>query len=92
MEEIKDCIADQNTVETEVEARELVRLLECFLDGLTRENRVIFMRRYWFSASYEEIARITGLKEKAVSVRLSRIRRKLKEYLISNGETAVRWL
>lgn len=92
MEEIQDCIADQNTVETEVEVRELVRLLECFLDGLTRENRVIFMRRYWFSDSYKEIARITGLKEKAVSVRLSRIRRKLKEYLISNGETAVRWL
>ena len=63
-----------------------------FFGWADRENRVIFMRRYWFSASYEEIARITGLKEKAVSVRLSRIGGSLKEYLISNGETAVRWL
>ena len=43
---------------------------------------VIFMRRYWFSDSYKDIASQLGLSEKAVSVRLTRIRRQLREFLI----------
>lgn len=52
LEEIEACIADQKTVEDEIEARELARIIEDFLDTLTVENRVIFMRRYWFSDKY----------------------------------------
>ncbi len=81
MEEIEACIAGPNTVETEMEANELARMIESFLDTLTAENRVIFMRRYWFSDSYKDIAEFVGLTEKNVSVRLTRIRKKMKAYL-----------
>lgn len=81
LQEIEDCIADQKTVEEEIEARELARMIEDFLDMLTPENRVIFLRRYWFSDSYKEIAQFVGLSEKNISVRLTRIRGKLKQYL-----------
>lgn len=80
MEEIESCIADPNTVETEIETRELARIIESFLDTLTVENRVIFMRRYWFSDSYKDIAEHLGFTEKNISVRLTRIRQKMKEY------------
>ena len=77
------CIRDSpNTVEAEIEARELARIIESFLDTLTTENRVIFMRRYWFADSYNDIAEFMGLSEKNISVRLSRIREKMKQYLI----------
>ena len=46
------------------------------------ENRVIFMRRYWFADSYKDIAEFVGLSEKNISVRLTRIREKMKQYLI----------
>lgn len=82
MEEIEACIADPNTVEAEIEARELARIIESFLDTLTLENRVIFMRHYWFSDSCKDIAEIVGLSEKNISVRLTRIREKMKQYLI----------
>ena len=82
MEEIEACIADPNTVETEIEARELARIIENFLDTLTVENRVIFIRRYWFSESCKDIAEFVGLTEKNISVRLTRIRQKMKDYLI----------
>lgn len=85
MNEIEACIADPNTVETEIEARELARLIENFLDTLTIENRVIFMRRYWFSDCCKDIAELAGLTEKNISVRLTRIRQKLKEYLAERG-------
>jgi RNA polymerase sigma-70 factor (ECF subfamily) len=81
MEEIEACIADPNTVEAEIETRELACIIESFLDTLTVENRVIFMRRYWFADSYKDIAEFVGLSEKNISVRLSRIRQKMKEYL-----------
>ena len=82
MEEIEACIADPNTVEAEIEARELAHIIESFLDTLTVENRVIFMRRYWFADSYKDIAEFMGLSEKNISVRLTRIREKMKQYLI----------
>ena len=82
MEEIETYVADTHTVEAEIEAKELARIIESFLDTLTTENRVIFMRRYWFSDSYKDIAEVVGLSEKNVSVRLTRIREKMKQYLI----------
>lgn len=85
MEEIEDCLAGQSTVEAEIETRELVRMIENFLDILTVENRVIFMRRYWFADSYRDIAGRTGLTEKTVSVRLTRMRRELRQYLKERG-------
>jgi RNA polymerase sigma factor (sigma-70 family) len=85
LQEIEACIADRKTVEDEIEARELARIIEEFLDTLTQENRVIFMRRYWFSDSYREIAEIVGLSEKNISVRLARIREKMKQYLIGKA-------
>ena len=82
LEEIEGYITDQKTVEDEIEARELARIIEEFLDTLTVENRVIFMRRYWFADSYKDIAEFIGLSEKNISVRLTRIREKMKQYLI----------
>ena len=82
LEEIEGCIADQKTVEDEIEARELARIIGEFLDTLTLKNRVIFMRRYWFADSYKDIAEFMGLSEKSISVRLTRIREKMKQYLI----------
>lgn len=82
MQEVEGCLPDRSTAETELEARELARMIESFIDTLTPENRVIFMRRYWFSDSYGDIARRVGLTEKNVSVRLARIRQRMREYLI----------
>ena len=82
MEEIEACIADQKTVEAEIEAKELARIIESFLDTLTVENRVIFMCRYWFSDSCKDIAGFMGLSEKNISVRLTRIREKMRKYLM----------
>ena len=84
MEEIEACIAASNTVEAEIEARELARIIGDFLDTLTAENRVIFMRRYWFAGSYKDIAEFMGLSEKNISVRLTRLTPYLSAYFISD--------
>ena len=83
MSEVANYILSPDNVEAEIEAKELARIIESFLDTLTEENRVIFMRRYWFSDTYEEIADRIGITEKNVSVRLTRIRKQMREYLVS---------
>ena len=85
LQEMEACIADQKTEENEIEARELAHIIENFLDTLTVEDRVIFMRRYWFSDRYKDIAGQVGLSEKTISVRLTRIRQKMKRYLVERG-------
>jgi RNA polymerase sigma factor (sigma-70 family) len=83
LNEIEPFIASPNTTEAEVEPRELAQMIEDFLEKQPIENRVIFMRRYWFADTYKDIAEQVGISEKNVSVRLTRIRKKLKEYLIN---------
>ena len=82
MEEIEACIAAPNTVEAEIETRELARIIEAFLDTLTEKQRIIFMRRYAYADTYADIAKRVGISEKNVSVRLALIRQKMKQYLI----------
>lgn len=83
--ELEGCLVSAGTVEEEVAAKELARSIEAFMDTLSEENRVIFMRRHWFSDSYEDIAAKVGLSEKTVSVRLVRIRKQLRKYLEKRG-------
>ena len=71
---------EQNTAAKK--ERELTKMIESFLDSLSKENRVIFLRRYWFSDTYADIAKQVGLTENHVSVRLTRIRKELREYLL----------
>ena len=82
LEELDECIADKKTVEDTVEAAELARIIERFLDTLSAKERVIFMRRYAFADSYAEVAERVGVSEKNVSVRLSVTRQKLRQFLI----------
>lgn len=84
LEELGDCIPDNGLWE-QLEARELGRLLDRFLDAQARESRVIFLRRYWFGDSVRDIARSLGLKEGTVSARLSRTRAALRDYLNKEG-------
>lgn len=80
--ELEEYLSSSDTVEREIEAKELAQIIENFLDTLSEENRVIFMCRYWFSDTNKDIAEHVGLSEKNISVRLSRTRKQMKQYLI----------
>lgn len=82
LDELEPFICGNSVTESEIEVKELTRIIEKFLDTLSKENRVIFIKRYWFCDSYKDIAEYMGFSEKNISVRLARIRQKLKKYLI----------
>jgi len=84
LDELAGSIAGPDLWE-QLSARELGRAMDVFLDTVSRENRVIFLRRYWFGDSVQDIAKALSLTPGAVSIRLGRTRDKLKVYLTEEG-------
>ena len=82
--EMESCIPDSRR-DAVLEEKELGRILSSFLRTLSTENRMIFLRRYWYVDTVAEIADRYGLTEGAVMTRLSRTRSKLANYLAKEG-------
>ena len=73
------------SAEEEWNAKELGKQINRFLHTLGQENRVLFVRRYWFADSVKDIARDMRISENLASVRLKRIRKQLKLFLEKEG-------
>lgn len=81
LEELAGCIPSAESVEAEYDRRRFVETLERFLDTLSPDARVIFVRRYWYLNTCSEIADAYRMSESKVRVSLTRTRRKLKAFL-----------
>lgn len=84
MEELGDCLAGPSVEET-WSTKEMGLAIDRFLDTLNQENRCVFVRRYWFCDSMKEISQRFAISENNASVRLSRIRASLRDYLKKEG-------
>lgn len=84
LDELSETIGTASLEET-IAARELGQAIDRFLDTLSTENRVIFLRRHWYGDGVSEIAKRMGMSENTVSVRLGRTRTKLRAYLVKEG-------
>lgn len=85
LDELEECIRAKETVEDEYAVKETAAAINRFLEGLERQNRMLFVRRYWFADSLADMAEQFQLSERNVSLRLLRIRKKLKKYLEKEG-------
>lgn len=85
LEELSHCIPSPSHPGKEWEIRELTAAINAFLSTLNHRDRVIFLRRYFYTQSFEEIAGICGISQGAVRTALSRTRKKLKQYLEKEG-------
>lgn len=85
LEELSHCIPSSSHPGTELEAKELGAAINTFLAALPQRDRVIFLRRYFHTQSFEEIAAHCGISQGAVRTVLSRTRKKLKLHLKKEG-------
>ena len=84
LEELAE-ILPGDVLEEQLDARELGRCINRFLEELDADSRRLFIRRYWFGDTVKQLSIQEKLREGNVSVRLHRIRAKLKDYLIREG-------
>ena len=85
LSELEDCIPDDSSYD-DLSVKELTAQINEFLSSLERDDRVMFVKRYWFSEPLSEIARTFGITQHNASVKLSRIRRKLRKFLNDQEE------
>ena len=84
LEELEGCIPD-HSAEGILDAQLLGEAINRFLDKQSKENRVIFLRRYWYGDSVPDIAEALHLRPGTVSTRLNRLRNALKQHLLQEG-------
>ena len=77
----EECVSDGTEASDNVEFEELQKAINTFLSELPEKKRILFLRRYWFMQPVKEIAKDYGITEKTASMRLSRLREKLQQYL-----------
>ena len=81
LEELEDCIPAGSTVDGELEAKELTDIINSFLETLPVTERRIFLRRYWYFDSVDDICRRFGFGKSKVKMTLKRTRDKLRAHL-----------
>jgi RNA polymerase sigma-70 factor (ECF subfamily) len=85
LSELEDCLPDPVGVEEAVETRELARLLSDWLRALPQEDRVWFLRRYWYGAAVRQLAAETGCTENQMAQRMRKLRQALRAKLEQEG-------
>ena len=84
LEELSAVLPGGN-LEDAVDARALGQSIDRFLTTLPKQNRILFVRRYWFGDSIKQLSKAFAMSENTISVRLSRVRTQLKDYLLKEG-------
>ncbi len=87
LDELEAVFASDETVENEFDARLTAKSIDAFLLTIDADLRVMFVRRYYLAESVSEIAERFGLTPHAVSVKLFRVRERLKKHLEREGIT-----
>lgn len=85
LDELHECIPAPGSTDRLIDELVLTDLLNRFLGELSKENRMIFMRRYWYLTPVYRIAADFSISESKVKISLYRSRRKLKELLQKEG-------
>lgn len=84
-EELEACIPDQKNIDDTLQKEEITRILNAFLASLSEEQRKVFVCRYWYFESVEEIADRFHFSQSKVKMILKRGRDKLAEQLKKEG-------
>lgn len=85
LDELEGFIPSGADVEADYNYKETVEGINRFLSALDYDDRFLFVRRYWYADSVKEIAAAMHERESRVSVRLFRLREKLRKTLKKEG-------
>ena len=85
LEELSEYLSDGNTPEAAIEMDELTQILNEFLRKLPKEERQVFVCRYWYLDPIADIAKRFGFTQSKVKSMLARTRMKLRATLTKEG-------
>ena len=83
-EELSEC-ASFDGPDQMLDDKRTGELIDAFLRNCERDHRIMFVRRYFLGESFSDLSAHFGISEGAVRTQLTRIRKKLKQYLEKEG-------
>jgi len=84
-EELSECLPDDTDVQLQAETKELAALLNGFVAALPQTERRVFLCRYWYCDSIDDIALRFGFSRSKVKSMLHRTRARLYAALQKEG-------
>lgn len=85
LDELSDCVSGKESVEDEIENQRIETAISDFLMKQSGEKRDIFICRYWYFMTVAEICERTGYGQSKLKSILFNMRKKLRQYLESEG-------
>jgi len=85
LEELAECSSGRDDTAAAVDGRLLADSIHAFLMTLTKEQRVVFVGRYYYLDSLKRISAYSGFSEAKVKTMLHRTRNRLRDYLRQEG-------
>ena len=85
LEELEECVSGGEDPEEHLARKELLALVNRFLEGLPEPERRVFVCRYWYLDSIADIAQRYDFTESKVKTTLHRTRQKLSRQLEKEG-------
>lgn len=87
LDELAEVIGKESDAEKQAALSDLTDSINGFLRHIEKDARVIFVQRYWYMYSVEEIAKFNGFSVSKVKMSLARTREKLRVHLEEEGYT-----
>ncbi len=81
LSELEECIPSGRPIEEQIAVNEITRIINMWLGTLCKEDRVLFIRRYWNSDPVKDLALACGVSPQKMAKRLFILRKKLKATL-----------
>ena len=85
LSELDECIPSMSNVVQEIQEKVLEATINNFLRSLPKQNRKVFVQRYWYLMSIKEIVKDSNVSESKIKSMLFRERKKLKSILEKEG-------
>ncbi len=80
-DELDELVSSSFSVEEQYDLKAVTKAINDFVHSLSRENQMLFIRRYWYMDSYAALSEITGMNEAAIRKRLSRFRTEMVQFI-----------
>lgn len=83
--ELEECIPSPDTVEREIEGKELTEIINRWLASLPQDDCILFMRRYWNGETVSYLAQESGTSPARIAKRMYKLRQNLRLTLEREG-------
>ena len=83
--ELEECVSDRRDVFSTLEAKRLGASINAFVKKLPANTQMVFIRRYFYGDSIDEISQQSGFSASKITSMLFRLRKQLKAQLEKEG-------